>query len=150
MVEKERHVARAAAAAAAAEAAGPRAERLAGGAMPPYPGQCSAAPAAGVALVLTAAAADGKVDAVERDAQHRPARAHPHRRGGDAAQRRGREERGVDDGAAEAAEQPAAVRWRPRVSWRERAEAQACDVHGGAAVGGTGGRIDGRDGGGVE
>ena len=162
VVENERHVAPAAARGAAWAT---DVERLAGGAMPPYPGQRSAgrsfhpprpigvapptAPA-GVILVLAAAAADGEVDAVERDAQHRPARARPHRRGRDTAQRRVRVERCVDDGATEATEQPAAVRWRPRVSWREGAEARARDVHDGAAIGRAGGRVNGGDGGGVE
>ena len=80
MVEEEGHVAPAAATAAAAIAAAAtdtaaiaatsivEAERLAGGAMPPRPGQHSAAPAAGIALVSTAAAADGEINAVEGDA----------------------------------------------------------------------------------
>ena len=162
MVEEERYVAPAAAGGAAWAT---EVERLTGGAVPTYPRQCSAGrashpprrkcvapptPPAGVSLVLATAAADREVDAVERDAQHRPARARPHRRGRDTAQRCVRVERCVDDGATEAAEQPPAVRWRPRVSWREGAEARARDVDGGAAVGGASGRVDGGDGGGVE
>ena len=116
VVEEERHVAPAAARGAAWAA---EVERLAGGAMPPYPGQSSAGrpshtprrervapshPPAGATLVLAATAADREVDAVERDAQHRRARARAHRRRRDAAQRRVRLEGRVDDGATEAAE----------------------------------------------